>query len=69
MLEKGTTMKNCRKRTVVNAVLPLPVDGTDDAAAQAHMEQVRRERRKRARAQAYWAGRTLAMRRSARAAA
>ncbi|MCX5772572.1 MAG: hypothetical protein NTZ09_20195 [Candidatus Hydrogenedentes bacterium] len=59
-------MNNRQKRTATEPVLSLPVEGT---AAKAKLEEYRQQRRRRARAQAYWAGRTLAMRRSAREAA
>jgi hypothetical protein len=62
-------MNNRRKRIQAEPLLPLPPEGAEGEAAKVKLEEYRQQRRRRAQAQAYWAGRTLAMRRSARRAA
>jgi hypothetical protein len=62
-------MKNRGKRTSAKPVVPLPLVESEGAAAKTDLEQYRQTRKKQARAEAFWAGRNRAARRSARAAA
>jgi len=62
-------MKNRGKRTPAKSVVPLPLVESEGTAATTDLAQYRRARKKQARAEAFWAGRNRAARRSARAAA